>query len=386
MSSRERLWSPAFAFLWASSFFVYLSFYLLLPVLPVYALRQGIHESVIGFIIGVFALTAMVLKPWVGWALDWRGRRGLVLIGAALFAGASFLYPLTGSTASLLLVRVLHGAGMGLFPTAGVAVVADLAPPARRGEAMGLFGMAAHLAMAVGPYLGVSVEAALGFLGLCLLAGALGSLGTVLALRVPETGRPVAAPPFHVRGLFAAAALQPAAVTLTLFLPYGAVFSFLPLLTRARGVANAGAFFTLMAVAILLVRTQAGQLSDRVGRRAVAIPATGAVAAALALLAGAGQSAWKIYAAALLLGLGFGSAQPVLMAWTADTVEAKDRGKALGTFYTAWELGIGAGSIVFGLLLPLGGFATLFAGGAGVALAGSALALHRRHRLSPIWR
>jgi len=172
-------------------------------VLPVYALRQGIHESAIGFIIGVFALAAMVLKPWVGWALDWRGRRGLLVTGAALFTTASLLYPLTGSTTTLLLVRVLHGAGMGLFPTAGVAVVADLAPPERRGEAMGLFGMASNLGMALGPAIGAVLDERLGFVPTCLVAGVLALLGTVLALRVPETGVFAARPAFRPAGLLA---------------------------------------------------------------------------------------------------------------------------------------------------------------------------------------
>ena len=380
MPARTRLWTPVFALLWGSSFLVFLSFYLLLPVLPLYVLQRGIPESVLGFVIGAFALTAMVLKPWVGWALDWRGRRGLVVAGAALFALATLLYPLAASATAFLVVRMLHGAGMGLFPTAGVAVVADLAPPERRGEAMGLFGMASNLAMAVGPVLGVAVEQGVGFVPLCLGSAALAGLGTALATRLPETGRPGSAPPFRLTGLFAPAALHPAAVTLVVFLPYGAVLSFLPLLMRARAVGNPGAFFTLMALALLAVRTRAGRLSDRWGRRAVAVPALVTLAAALFLLAVASHAAWTIYLAGILFGLALGAAQPVLIAWTADTVEPRDRGKALGTFYTAWELGIGGGSIVFGLLLPLGGFEALYAGGALLALGGAALALAGRRR------
>lgn len=374
MATRARLATPAFGLVCGSTFFVYLSFYVLLPVIPVYAIRRGIRESGVGLIIGVFALTAMVLKPWVGWALDWRGRRGLFLSGAILFTVASVLYPLTTSTASLLLVRVVHGAGMGLFPTAGLAVVADLAPPVRRGEAMGVFGMASNLGLAFGPLLGVLIDRDLGFLALCLTAGALGAVGVALALRVPETSRPASPPPFRVGDLFAPAALRPALITLALFLAYGAVISFLPLLTAARGIGNPGTFYTVMALALLSVRAQAGQLSDRFGREAVVLPATAIVAAALGLLAGA-TSGLALYGAGFLLGAGMGTAQPALMAWSADLVAPGDRGKAMGTFHTAWELGIGVGSILFGLLLPLGGFGGLFLGSAVIALAGGTLAL-----------
>lgn len=374
--SPERLLSQAFAFLWAATFFVFLSFYLLLPVLPVYALRQGTRESAVGLIIGVFALTSMTLKPWAGWALDWRGRRGILLAGAAIFCLASLGYPLARSTAALLLLRVFHGAGMGLFPTAGTVIVADLAPSDRRGEAMGLFGMAPNLAMAVGPPLGVLLEAGLGYPGFFLVGAVLAGIGTGLALLVPETGHPADPPPFRLVRLLAPSALQPALITLALFLTYGAVISYLPLLTRARQIGNPGAFFALMALGLLAVRTWAGQLSDRAGRRAVVLPSLVVVAAAMMLLATA-ASARAIYLAGLLFGVGVGSAQPTLMAWATDLVPPADRGRSMATVYTAWELGIGAGSIAFGLLLPLGGFEALFSAGGATALAGGALVLWR---------
>src|SRR5262249_46939193 len=152
------------------------------------------------------------------------------------------------------------------------------------------------------------------------------------ALAIRETGQATARPPFRLRALFAPQALYPAALTLLVFVPYGVVMAFLPLLARERGAGSPGLFFTLMAVALLLVRTSAGQLSDRFGRAAVVAPALVAVAAALLAVAVA-RAPWVIYGAGLLFGLGFGSAQPALMAWAADTVPPPDRGKAMATYY-----------------------------------------------------
>jgi len=56
---------------------------------------------------------------------------------------------------SLLLLRVLHGIGWGAATTAASTLIADIAPPSRRGEAMGIFGMAANVAMAFGPALSI---------------------------------------------------------------------------------------------------------------------------------------------------------------------------------------------------------------------------------------
>jgi len=100
------------------------------------------------------------------------------------------------------------------------------------------------------------------------------------------------------------------------------------------------------------------------------------IAASLAVIAIA-RAPWALYAAGALFGLGLGGAQPTLMAWATDLVPATDRGKAMATFYTAWELGIGGGQIVFGLLLPPMGFEALFAGEAALALVAAVLASRR---------
>jgi MFS family permease len=373
MDPPGRLLTPAFAVLWAASFSVFLSFYLLLPVLPVYAAGLGLNEASVGLVIGVFALTSMAWKPWTGWVLDWRGRRTLLIAGAALFALASLCYTATRSAWSLLLVRAVHGTGMGLFPTAAAAVVTDLVPAARRGEAMGLFGMAANLALAAGPALAGPASAQLGFTGVCLLATALAVTGTGLALAIRETGARAPRPPFRVRALFAREALHPAMLTLLVFVSYGSLMAFLPLLAGERGLASPGLFFTLIAGGLLVIRTTAGRLSDRYGRPVVVAPALVVVAAALLVVALA-RAPWALYGAGLLFGLGFGGAQPALMAWTTDLVPAGDRGRAMATYYTAWELGIGGGQILLGLLFPLGGFAGLFGTAAAFALLGAALA------------
>ena len=75
-------------------------------------------------------------------------------------------YALGTGVLALVLVRLLHGSGMALYPTAATALVADVAPPARRGEFLGLFGAAGSIAMALGPITGVALVERLGFGGL----------------------------------------------------------------------------------------------------------------------------------------------------------------------------------------------------------------------------
>ncbi len=96
----------------------------------------------------------------------------------------------------------------------------------------------------------------------------------------------------------------------------------------------------------------------------------------VATLAWGGQLAELLLAGALY-GIGFGTAQPALMAWTVGLVPAAERGKAIGTFYTVFELGIGAGAVGFGLVLGRAGFPLMFLATATLALAVGGLAIAR---------
>jgi len=104
-------------------------------------------------IIGVFTISAVILRPFIGQMVDRRGRKNILISGLLVFLVSMLLYNYTNSVTSLLLLRVFHGIGWGAATTAATTLIADIAPPNRRGEAMGVFGMASNIAMAIGPVL-----------------------------------------------------------------------------------------------------------------------------------------------------------------------------------------------------------------------------------------
>jgi MFS family permease len=374
-----RILSAQFVRLWVGGFAVFLSFFLLLPTLPLYARAVGVAESRIGVLTGAFPLAAMVLRPVAGWAGDRYGRRPLMLLGALVFAISSLLYVASRSLPALVAVRALHGVGMALYPTGGMAMAADLAPPARRGHVLGLVGIAANVALAVGPVAGIWLAEVWGFAWLFVASAAVALLAGALALGQWETLATRLVVPLSLDSAFSRAALYPCAIMLGLMITYGVLATYLPLYAAARGH-QVGAFFTLMAVALILSRGVAGGLSDRVGRPPVAAAGTASAATALVVIT-LGDGPWPLVAAGLLYGLGLGAAQPALVAWCVDHADMTERGKAMGTFYTALELGIAAGAIGAGWVLGVTSYSALFLVSAGVAGAASALALARTARL-----
>jgi MFS family permease len=364
------------AVLWLGAFAFFLSFLLLLSALPIFARRLGASDAAIGLIMGSFALTSLVLRPATGWGADRYGRRPFMLAGAAVFAVASIAYGFAAGALGLLLVRLVHGAGMGLYPTAASAMVTDVTPPGRRGEILGLYGAAGSIAMAVGPMTGMAIAGRLGFGGLFWLAGAVAAIAVALTLAVGETLTRPRRIGFRAADAVNPAAVFPSLVTLCLMFTYGVQVAFLPLHADAQGV-NPGVFFLAFALCVTLARGPAGRLSDRIGRAPVAATGLALAAAGLVVLVLL-EGAAGLVAAGTVYGLAYGAAQPALMAWCVDEAAEGDRGRAMGTFYSALEIGIAIGAMSSGLAVARWGFGPTFLAAAGVALGGAALALARR--------
>jgi MFS family permease len=282
-----------------------------------------------------------------------------MLIGPAAFATASAAYAFAGSIPVLLAFRTLHGLGIGTFNTGAPTLVSDQAPITRRGEALGYFGMSQNLSQALGPAIGLFILEAWGFLWLFGISA--GMALTSLALCFLLKDHYVPGPPRRLAWnmFISVKALQPMILVLGMSFATGSIMSFVPLYGRSQGVSNPGFFFTIYALVMLLSRPVSGSLSDRVGRMAVAVPGMVVISAGLGLLAISGQW-WSLGLSAALLGIGVGTAMPVLMALMIDLVGPAERGGAMSTYGIGMDVGIGTGAAVQGMVVEAYGFGAAF--------------------------
>jgi MFS family permease len=383
-----RVLTPAFVLTCGATFTFFISFYILLPTIPLYAVTLGATQAQVGLVIGLLEAASVLARPCVAPAIDRRRRKPFMLAGALIFAFSGVLYPLAVTMPRLLALRVFHGTGMGIFMTASTSLIADGAPPARRGEALGAYGLAINLAMAIAPAAGMAVVNRASFLLLILISAGMGLAALALAAVVPEAaGRAGATDRDAQRGPFISrAALFPSAIVFAQTVTYGAVLSFVPLWARALEMENPGVFFTVFALGLIAIRTQAGKLSDRFGRRAVVVPGLGTIAAALVLLALAGRP-WHILAAGVVFGLGMGAVTPSLAAFLTDRAPASERARAFATYYGSFELGIAVGSVALGWVLAATTFPAMWLTSAAVAALGAGTFLWgtgRRHPRQPV--
>ena len=141
--------SPA---LFAVTFCGLLAVGAVLPVLPRYVHGPlGSGDLAVGVVIGAYAITGLLLRPVAGRLADRRGRKPTVLVGALLLGLSGLLYLPRLGIAGLIVARLVLGAGEGSVYTAGSAWIVDLAPPARRGRVLGLYGLAVWGGLSVGP-------------------------------------------------------------------------------------------------------------------------------------------------------------------------------------------------------------------------------------------
>ncbi len=327
----------------------------------------------VGLVNAVFAFSAIIFRPFIGRELDKRGRIKILIGGVAVFLLATIIYNFVHQVWSLLLLRLLHGVGWGAITTSVHALVADIAPEVRRGEGMGFFGISANLGIAIGPFLGLSLIGAqppFNFKLMFIVAGALALTCLILALTVAEPDRENE-PRGDVKVSFLGPFLFLAAAMMVLTYSFGTLVTFIPLYAQAKAVQNIGLFFTAYAITFMVARPLAGTVSDIKGRAVVIMPGI-----VLASLATASLVLWSslpsFMFAAVLFGIGFGGTHPCIMAFIVDLAPGHMKGAAMGFFTAAFDLGIGLGSLLSGLVLQLSGFNLMFVSAAGLTLTGLA--------------
>ncbi|MGQ9599185.1 MAG: MFS transporter [Anaerolineae bacterium] len=370
---------PSFYLAILANLFFFASFQWTYVTLPAYIQKLGGGATEIGLAVSLATLSAVVGRPAIGRLVDRWGRKRWLLIGATLFALEPALYVLIPSVWPLLGVRLLRGIGIAAFTTAYTTLVADMAPVDRRGEAVGMSGITNNLGMLFAPAVGAYVQVEWGypFHFWASASMALISLAILLPIREPERQAVPDGQNDHPRSSFRSV-IQIRAIQATAFgstglaVVYGATLSFLPPFAAENRLGAAGGYFTAFAVAMMAAQAAAGWLSDRLGRRAVAIPGMLGAAMATAGLTMVHRNV-ALLASGAGLGLSWGLVRAGLDTSVIDIALPEERGTALGVLYTCFDAGIGLGSFGLGIVAQAKGYTTAFHAAAlwaGIALIG----------------
>ena len=375
----------AFILALAANVLFWLSIQSLLPALPLYIASLGGTPTDNGLVTFATAGAAVIARPFVGVMADRMGRKPVMVLGGLCAILGPVLTAASQAILPLLAARAIGGIGIAAFTTGFQALLADLAPPERRGEAFGWGGNSGALASLVGPLAGDWVTSHQGFPMVFGLTATCGGLCALAALFVRE-------PPREAKQLGHSPPLQGLRETLTqhnvragivavspLGMAYGAMITFWPLVAHEHHLGTIGAFYTVYALGLLTVQILAGRLSDRIGRTRVMLPGMLLAGAAFAAIPLARSDATSLIVA-FACGAGLGIARTAIDALTLDGVSMPLRGTAIAAEFTTNDLWIGLGSALLGPLAGMAGFRAAYgiAGAACVVTAGALVAFKRR--------
>jgi MFS family permease len=375
-SPSERILTRDFISVWTASLAGFFSFYLIQqPTLPLYVQHLGGSTAEIGWVGGAFSITTILARPFVGRAVDSVGRRVVILAGGIVFVLCAPLYAVASTIPLLLLLRMVHGAGMAIFTTGTTTYATDLAPDLRRAEAISYYGIASNLALGVGPLAAsVLLAAHVSLRAVFFIAAAVALAPVAVMLPAGESPhRRVRPNGWTVDTLFNRRALAPAALLFSASYTYGALVTFIAVSTlRAHLGKEAVAWFWLAyACALVPVRLIGGRVADKRSRTASIVPGLLMLSASMAMVA-AVHGLTLLILSAVLYGGGFALVYPALLALTVDRVGVTARGTAMATFSLSLDAGTGIGAVISGMLAQAVGFTPMYSLAAAAPLAGLA--------------
>ncbi len=349
----------------------YVTAYMRIPVVPLFAQDLGAGAIMVGFINSAFLLTSGVFSFPFGLLADRLGRKLVVSAGLIISLVTSVLLAVSITPWHLLVIYLFFGLGLAAIGPTLMVYVADLSPPSQLGSSYGAYTLAIYSGMSLGPGLGGWMADWLGFRLLFVIAAVLVGLVLLLASvflpssrNLPRLASAAPQPTMSWRELLRHRPLLGCwLITLGSCFGLGAFVTFAPLYMKAQNlsVQDIGLVFALQAAVNAISRLPFGRLSDRLGRRwlqaIVGFLLLGASLAAFGLATTLPGFLLATTALGLAMSLGF---TPV-GALIAEVVPSTDRGLAMGGYNTCIYLGMMISSALMGVVIGWLGYTWSYA-------------------------
>ncbi|NAP01638.1 MFS transporter, partial [Halomonas sp. MG34] len=153
--------------------------------------------------------------------------------------------------------------------------------------------------------------------------------------------------------------LFPAMLILLVGVAAGGIMSFFSLYSIEKDFTHVGLFFLLIAVASFAIRLISGKLFDVHGPSVIVIPGSILSMIGFFILFFAGSDSMFMLAA-LLYGFGFGAIFPAIQTWCMNLVEEHEHENAMASFFNFFDLGIGGGSVILGLVATAASYQAIY--------------------------
>ena len=369
----------------AANFTLFFAFYVLTPLLPLYLSEHfGATKDVIGLVLSGYTITALLVRPFSGFVVDSFPRKTVLMLSFGVFA-IFFAGYLAASTLLLFtIVRTLHGGPFGALTVSNSTVAIDVLPSSRRTEGIGYYGLSNNLAMAIAPTIGIFIYQlthSFEFLfWLALIVATIGWLIDSTVVLKPRAANKASQSTtssqtrlsldrfFLTRGWLLGLNMVAFGFSFGVLSNYLAIYG-----KEVMGITGGtGTYFMLCSVGLILSRLQ-GSKALRAGR-VTHNAATGMVISLVGytlFILMPTLSQWSVfngpwsmiigyYGSALLIGLGNGHMWPAFQNMTINVASNNQRGTANSTILISWDIGMGLGILVGGIVAELISYSAAF--------------------------
>ena len=358
----------------AANFTLFFAFYILTPLLPLYLSEHfGATKDVIGLVLSGYTITALLVRPFSGFMVDSFPRKLVLMVSFGAFA-IFFAGYLAASTLLLFtIVRTLHGGPFGALTVSNSTVAIDVLPSSRRTEGIGYYGLSNNLAMAIAPTIGIFIyQFTHSFEFLFWLAFIVACAGWLIDATVKLPQRETARIPvkFSLDRFFLTRGWLLGLNMVAFGFSFGVLSNYLAIYGKeVMGITGGtGTYFMLCSVGLILSRLQGGKAlrQGRVTHNAAEGMVISLVGYTLFILMPTlfpqQQTAILLgyYGSALLIGLGNGHMWPAFQNMTINVATNNQRGTANSTILISWDIGMGLGILVGGIVSELISYSAAF--------------------------
>ncbi|MER2189426.1 MAG: MFS transporter [Solibacillus sp.] len=352
----NQIFTKRFISLFLTNMSVFFVFYGLTTTLPLYAINSlGRTDAESGLLVTAFLLSAIIVRPFCGKLLDLYGKKRLLVWGIALYVVCTALYLLVTPFTLLLALRFFQGIWFSIVTTATGSLAADIVPKNRKGAGLGYFAMSTNLAVVIGPFAALLLIQSFSYDVMFIVMSVVVVIGGLIALTIHTEDIPKASVEnrslkFKFNDLFERKALPIAGLALLIAFSYSSVLSFLSLYAEQKDLlAVASYFYAVFAAAMLLSRPFTGKIYDTLGAKFVIYPSFVLFVAGLVMLAFA-NGIMLFLVSAIFIGIGYGTLTTSFQTLCVQSTSAARSGYATATYFTLFDIGIAAGSYIFGMV------------------------------------
>lgn len=352
----EPLWNKNYVKVWVANFMIFFSFMLLTPLLPLYLKDTfAASKDTIGIVLSGYTLLALLIRPFSGFFVDSFPRKVVLLVCYGLFSIFFAGYLFAGSLLLFAIVRTLHGAPFGSATVANSTVAIDVLHPTRRAEGIGYYGLSNNLASAIAPALAIYIlQQCHNYDVLFWLSLITSAIGFAINSTLDLKERPLVKDKkklsfdrfFLLKGWSEGLTMMCFAFSYGVLATYVAIYG-KEILDISGGAAL---FFMLLSTGLILSRL-IGTRTLRQGKVVQNASLGMSVSLVGYLVFAVMQNPFGYYAAALIIGLGNGHMWPAYQNMFINLAPHSQRGTANSSILISWDIGVGLGTLVGGVVV-----------------------------------